>query len=126
MNTAEVAANMNLPQRTVAWWVSEGLLRPEGAGRGRRLPASWTEKDLRELRQLIRLRSAGVSMQALRDCMEYLREALGQNPASTGTFFVFGVGRRGPTSLVKVCEEGEAFELLRQGQGQMVLPVFVE
>ena len=123
MTTKEAAQVVDIPHQTVSYWLRQGLLRPAGALRGRRNPAEWSPKDLHELRTLVRLRAAGLSLQGLREATGFLRNELHHNPLSSGQFFVFGTARGKPTHLVKVCAGGEAIECLRDGRGQMVMPV---
>ena len=63
LTSADAAAALGLPYRTLMGWVESGLLEPElapGPYRdGHKRPARlWTEKNLREAAVLIRLRRA--------------------------------------------------------------------
>lgn len=125
MNAYEVAGQVRVPYRTLMNWVENGLLTPEGAGRGHRHPTTWHPKDLREASVLAALRRAGFSMQRLRQALDYLK-SLGHNPMSTGRFIVVRGGRGHPRELIKICEDGqEALALIRE-QGQMLLPLLPE
>ncbi len=123
LTTYDVADLTGVPYRTVARWASEGLVTPAGGGR-QRIEWVWQPKHVREVSIIHGLRSAGLSMQKVRDCFEYLRRRLGQNPASTGRFLVVR-GRTGrPRDLVKLCDSGEAIALLnRRTRGQLVFPI---
>ena len=124
LTSADAAAALGLPYRTLMGWVESGLLEPElapGPYRdGHKRPARvWAEKNLREAAVLIRLRRALVPLRQIRAAMEHLR-ACGQNPFSTGKFLVMGNPRR-PGSVIKVCDSGELRDLI--ALGQFVLPL---
>lgn len=121
--TKQVAILVGVPRRTLAHWVSLGLLNPEGARRGRRNPALWHAKDIREATVLAACRLAGYSLQKLRGAAEYLK-SIGHNPFSTGDFVVVSTGDGEPGELIKICTDGEALALIRQpGQVIMALPI---
>ena len=119
---AQAAEVVACPYRTLMYWVEEGLLNPEGACRGRRYPTTWHPKDMREASMLAALRRAGFSLQKLKEAVAYLR-SLGQNPMSTGKFIVIRLEGGPPSELIKLCETGEAIELL-QRPGQLVMPLW--
>ena len=121
--TAAQAAELSeTPYRTIMRWAVQGLLNPEGAGRGRRYPTIWRDKDIREASVLVGLRRAGFSLPRLREAISYLR-SLGQNPMSTGRFLAVRNGDGHPSELIKFCNTGEAVALLQQ-PGQLVLPLW--
>ena len=119
---AQVAELIKTPYRTVMQWVQYGLLSPERANAGRRIPTVWAEKDVREASILVALRRAGFSLQRLRQAIDYLR-TLGHNPMSTGQFLAVRTGDGHPSELLKFCNTGEAIALLQQ-PGQLVLPLW--
>jgi DNA-binding transcriptional MerR regulator len=103
-------------------WVQYGLLHPEGANRGRRYTTTWREKDAREASILAALRTAGFSLQRLRQAIDYLRD-LGHNPMSTGEFIVIRRSGGEPADVIKITDSGEAIPLLRD-RGQLVMPLW--
>ena len=119
IDTYEAARIVGLPYGTVTRWVREGLIAPEGYKNRQRSPILWGPKDLRELQVLSQLRKT-LSLQSLREAVKFLREDLGHNPLSTGSFAVIeGTARK--RRLVKICEEGEIVELLGKHKGQLLL-----
>ena len=119
---AQVAKLTGTPYRTLMQWVQYGLLSPERAMAGRRVPTVWHDKDVREASVLVALRRAGFSLQRLRDAISYLR-SLGQNPMSDGDFIAVRNGDGHPSELLKFCDTGEAVALLQE-PGQLVLPLW--
>ncbi len=115
----EVAELTGTPYGSLMYWVKEHLLNPEGARAGRRRATIWHDKDLREAAILNGLRRAGLSLQQLRRAIEYLR-SVGHNPLSTGQFLVVSNQDGEPQDVIKLCDEGEAIDLLKQ-PGQLVL-----
>ena len=122
-NSTEAAQIAGVPYPTLMRWVEQGLIRPQSWPGKQRGEVEWSDKNVREASILGALRKCGFSMQKLRDILAYLRR-LGHNPFSTGRFLVC-MNRMGqPESLVKICDDGEAFELMRDGRGQMLLPLW--
>lgn len=117
--TKEVSAISGVPVRTISRWVEGGVIRPTGYRGRRRTPIPWTEKEVREICILAKLRET-LSMQSLRDAMNYLRDELGFNPLSTGSFAVIDAKEK---RLVRVCSQNEAIEISGKNRGQLLLPL---
>ena len=117
--TKEVAELAGVPVRTLSSWVEGGIIRPEGYIGRHRTPIPWTEKEVREVCILAQLRKT-LSMQSLREAMDYLRDELGHNPLSTGSFAVIDAKKK---RLVKICGQNEAIEIIGKTQGQLLLPL---
>lgn len=123
--TPEQAAQLTgVPYRTLHRWITDGLIRPKYRRANiRKRDIELTTKDVREISILCALRRGGLSMQTLRDVLDYLR-SIGHNPMSTGQFIAI-MGKSGkPADLVKICTTGEALELIGQCRGQLVLPIW--
>jgi len=117
----QAAAEVGFPYTTVARWVQEGVIRAQGYIGIQGKPVRLSEKQMRELRILAQLRGV-LPMQQLKKTLRYLREDLKHNPLSTGRFFVVG----GPPSsrhLIKICNTGEAIELIGKDRGQLMVPL---
>lgn len=118
--TMQIAAKrIGLPYRTLARWIESGLVRPKSYKGQRGVLVSLLDKELRELRQLAQLRGI-LSMQELRRAIRFLREDLKHNPLSSGRFFVIG-GPPARRRLFKICDSGEAIELIGKNQGQLLM-----
>ena len=118
------AKALDIPAMTVSTWVKAGLVKPVGEYRGRRgARVNLGPKQLRELENIRRLRTTGLTMKDLRLAMKYLR-GIGHNPFSSGQFFVLteGTARR---RLVKLCDGDTAIELIGKRKGQMMIPAFL-
>ncbi len=114
MTLIEAAACIGVPQSTLTRWIQQGMVCPPGYVGRQRVEVDVTPKVLRELSVIAQLRRAGVSFQALRKVAKRLR-AMKQNPFSSGRFVVLKGGE-----LVKLCEAGEAVELIKH-PGQIVV-----
>jgi len=118
--SAEVARETGTRIRTLQRWVERGFVSPDRDPKKNR-DLRWNPKHLREARVLAGLRSMGVSNQQLHKAIARL-VAAGHNPTSTGRFLVqlrrdrLGNPRGGVASLVKVCDEGDALDLMRGGR----------
>lgn len=116
----QVAGLLNVPYRSLMRWVVDGLVEPYAIGRGN--PARlWSEKHVREVRIIARLRGEGVSMQKLKKVAEFLR-ARGDNPFSSGEFLVLEPGGE----MVKVYASGEIVELLKNPGQRLLLVMGLE
>ncbi len=118
----EAARMVCVPYPTVARWIQQGLIRPRGYSHRQAIKVRLGSKEMQELWTLARLRGL-LSLQQLRKAMKYLREELKHNPLSTGRFFVVG----GPPlrrRLIKICDTGEAIELIGKNKGQLMIPLF--
>lgn len=126
LSTIEVARECGANLRTVQRWVSRGFVVPESSNDG---SFRWGAKHRREARVLACLRQLGVSNQRLRKVVTRLKDE-GHNPTSTGQFLVAlrpRAGGKAPRidSLIKVCGEGEALDLLRGGRVASLFPLGV-
>lgn len=118
----EVAQMAGVQYRTLMYWVAFGLLNPVNARAGKRKDTIWIDKDVREASMLNCLRRAGFSLQRLRQAMDYLR-SINHNPLSTGDFIVVRTREGEPQDVIKICDSGEAFQLLHHVE-QLVMPLW--
>ncbi|MBN1572537.1 MAG: MerR family transcriptional regulator [Deltaproteobacteria bacterium] len=119
---AEAARILNIPYRTLMRWSEGGLINVEGGGyRGK--GTLWTELNIREASVIYALRTARLSLQKIRDIMEYLK-SLGENPMSSGDFLVVKGEDGEPREIIKFVSTGEAISLLKRTRGQLVLPLW--
>lgn len=72
--TPDVAAALQLDQRTLLHWATEGLVRPTPERSGKRPPLLWSERDVWETR-IVRelLRGYGMNMPSVLRIMEEIR-----------------------------------------------------
>jgi len=124
MGLRTAARRLDIPPMTVSRWIKAGLVRPKMDKSGYRPKIYIGQKELRELENLRRLRNCGLSLQELRKAMTYLR-GIGHNPLSTGRFFVLAHDGQRRKRLVKLCESGEALDLIGKRQGQLMIPAFL-
>jgi DNA-binding transcriptional MerR regulator len=114
-----VAAQLNIPYRTLMYWVETGLIRPHTYSGRRRTPVRFSDKDVKEIGRLAQLRRY-LRGQSLRDVLNTLRE-MGHNPLSQGDFLVLE-NRKGQRNVIKIMHNNEAIELLHaQPTGQLRL-----
>lgn len=111
LTQAEAADKLDMPQCKVSRWIQAGLVEVERTEKNR---TPLTEKHIRELRTVKRLRGRGVTLQALRNAAHNLREHHGLNPFSTGEFAVVN------GEIVRA-EDGEAPEFVSRHPGQLLL-----
>jgi DNA-binding transcriptional MerR regulator len=104
-----VAAHLNIPYRTLMYWVETGLIRPHTYSGRRRTPVKFSDKDVKEIGRLAQLRRY-LRGQSLRDVLNTLRE-MGHNPLSQGDFLVLE-NRKGQRNVIKIMYNNEAIELL--------------
>jgi DNA-binding transcriptional MerR regulator len=107
----QVCAIVGITYRQLDYWARTDLVRPsvcEANGSGTQRLYSY--HDLLELKVVKRLLDAGVSLQAARKAIEYLRGRLGEDVASA--HLVLDGGR---TVLVRTGDQ--IIDLLRDGQG---------
>jgi len=118
--TSEDAAKLlGIPYRSLMHWVEYQLVEPYRAGNRQRAPRLWSEKHIREARVIKTLRDDGVSMQAVKRAMDYLRRE-GYNPFSTGKFLALNRG----AEVIHLRDEEDAISLLKE-PGQRLL-LFVD
>ncbi len=107
----QVCKIVGITYRQLDYWARTNLIRPSiadahGSGSQRR----YSYRDLVELKVIKSLLDAGVSLQSARRAIEYLRENLGEEMASTKLVL------NGPGSVL-VRSDGELVDLMRKGQG---------
>ena len=86
--TLKALANRHsIPYSTLAGWIERGLIESQGRTGRSGAAVVLSEKNVKELENLIRLRKGGLSLQRARHLMEDLR-ATGYNPLSKGLFVV--------------------------------------
>ena len=113
-----VARETGIPYRTLMDWVEKGLIAPIVQRQGGRKRFLFTEENVREALIIKQLREY-ISLQQIRLALADLRE-MGQNPLAGGDFFVVR-NVRGERTIIKVCGEDEAIELLRKDPKQIEL-----
>ncbi len=104
-----VAAQLNIPYRTLMYWVETGLISPHTYSGRRRTPVRFSDKDVKEIGRLAQLRRY-LRGQTLRDVLNTLRE-MGHNPLSQGDFLVLQ-NRKGQRNVIKIMHNNEAIQLL--------------
>ncbi|HEX5615447.1 MAG TPA: MerR family transcriptional regulator [Acidimicrobiia bacterium] len=107
----QVCSIVGITYRQLDYWARTDLVRPsvcEAAGSGTQRLYSYT--DLVELKVVKRLLDAGISLQAARKAIEYLREQLGEDLAAA--HLVLDGSR-----TVLAMSGDQVIDLLREGQG---------
>lgn len=122
--SVEVSKMIGVPYRTLMSWIEERLINPAcQEGGERRKKIRFAPKDVREASILAGLRANRLSMQQLRESLDYLR-SIGHNPMSTGDFLVIK-GRDGkPKDLLKFCTSGEVLDIMKGRYGPLVMSVW--
>lgn len=114
-----VAAQLDIPYRTLMYWVETGLIQPHSYSGRRRTPVQFSDKDVKEIGRLAQLRRY-LRGQSLRDVLNKLRE-MGHNPLSQGDFLVLE-NRKGQRNVIKIMYNNEAIQLLHaQSDSQLRL-----
>jgi len=113
-----VARETGIPYRTLMDWVGKGLIDPLVQRQGGRKRFLFTEENVREALIIKQLREY-ISLQKIRMALADLRE-MGQNPLAGGDFFVVR-NVRGERTIIKVCDEDKAIELLKENPKQIEL-----
>jgi DNA-binding transcriptional MerR regulator len=114
----QVCEIVGITYRQLDYWARTNLIRPsiadaKGSGSQRR----YSYLDLVELKVIKSLLDGGVSLQAARHGVEYLRTKFGEDLASS-TFVISG------DRPILVTTDGELVDVVRQGQGVLnVLPL---
>ena len=102
---------VGITYRQLDYWARTDLIRPSIAdARGSGSQRRYSYRDLVDLKVIKSLLDAGVSLQSARRAIEYLRENLGEEMASTKLVL------NGPGSVL-VRNDGELVDLMRKGQG---------
>jgi DNA-binding transcriptional MerR regulator len=118
MTLKNLAKKHKIPYSSLARWVEQGLIEPQGRTGRSGSVVVLNEKNIREIENLIRLRQGGLPMQRARHLMEDLRAA-GYNPLSKGLFVVIGK-RHG--RVLRISEDlKSAREVLGPHRGQAVM-----
>ena len=113
-----VAKETGIPYRTLMDWVGKGLIDPLVQRQGGRKRFLFTEENVREALIIKQLREY-ISLQKIRMALADLRE-MGQNPLAGGDFFVVR-NVRGERTIIKICDEDKAIELLKENPKQIEL-----
>jgi DNA-binding transcriptional MerR regulator len=107
----QVCKIVGITYRQLDYWARTNLIRPSIAdARGSGSQRRYSYRDLVELKVIKSLLDAGVSLQSARRAIEYLRDNLGEEMASTKLVL------NGPGSVL-VRNDGELVDLMRKGQG---------
>jgi DNA-binding transcriptional MerR regulator len=114
----EIAKQERVPYSTLAGWIERGLVEPSHRTGKSGAVVLLDEKNILELKNLIRLRKSGLSLQRARHLMEDLRAA-GYNPLSEGIFIV--LDRRKGRVLRISTDKRAAREVLGPHKGQYVM-----
>src|SRR5579875_2266831 len=117
-NLKEIAKQEEVPYSTLAGWIERGLIEPSHRTGKSGAAVILNGKNVIELKNLIRLRKGGLSLQRARHLMEDLRAA-GYNPLSQGVFVVLD-RRRGRVLRIST-DKKAAREVLGPHQGQYVM-----
>ncbi len=107
----QVCKIVGITYRQLDYWARTDLIRPSIAdARGSGTQRRYSYRDLVELKVIKSLLDAGVSLQLARKGIEYLRQNLGEDIASTSLVL------NGPNSML-AHNDGEVIDLMRKGQG---------
>jgi len=107
----QVCKIVGITYRQLDYWARTDLIRPSIAdARGSGTQRRYSYRDLVELKVIKSLLDAGVSLQLARKGIEYLRQNLGDDLASTSLVL------NGPNSML-ARNDGEVIDLMRKGQG---------
>mgnify|MGYP001370447136 CR=1 FL=1 len=125
LTTKQVADRFRIPLRTLQRWIEGRLVEPKQVAAAGN-PFIFDDKNLREVSVIQSLREAGCSMQEVKAAARYLR-SIGHNPYSTGQFLVMSRKKGKGRQIIKLVQgESQAFELLREHQGQALLMLALE
>jgi hypothetical protein len=83
----DISRAEKVPYSTIAGWIGRGLIEPSHRAGRSGATITLDDKNVIELKNLIRLRKGGLPLQRARHLMEDLRAA-GYNPLSRGIFIV--------------------------------------
>lgn len=114
----QIARQERVPYSTLGSWVERGLIEPSHRPGKSGAAVVLGDKNVLELRNLIRLRKSGLSLQRARHLIEDLRAA-GYNPLSQGIFIV--LDRRKGRVLRISRDRKAAREVLGPHQGQYAM-----
>lgn len=114
----ELAQQEKVPYSTVAGWIERGLIAPSHRIGKSGAAVLLDDKNVVELKNLIRLRKGGLSLQRARHLMEDL-QAAGYNPLSQGIFIVLDQ-RKGRVLRISR-DKKSAREVMGPHMGQYVI-----
>src|SRR5688500_2515533 len=114
----QVCNIVGISYRQLDYWARTDLIRPSVAdARGSGTQRLYSYRDLVELKVIKHLLDAGISLRTARKAIEYLREHLGEELASSSLVI------NGSRSVLARSGE-EVVDLVRQGQGVLnILPL---
>src|SRR5262249_61484862 len=115
MTLNDLAKKHKIPYSSLARWVEQGLIEPQGRTGRSGSVVVLNKKNIREIENLVGLQKGGLSMQRARYLMEDLRAA-GYNPLSKGVFVV--IGMRHAWELRISGDQKAARESVRAHKGQ--------
>ena len=118
----EVAKLLGVNYRSLMRLQEQRLIDVGGGGQHGK-STLWTPKNIQEASVIFNLRAARVSLQKIRETMEWLREQ-GHNPFSSGEFVVISSKSGQPRDIIKFVDKDTAFSIMGSGKGQMVLPIW--
>jgi DNA-binding transcriptional MerR regulator len=114
----EIAKEEKVPYSTLAGWIERELIEPSHRTGKSGAAVVLNDKNVSELKNLIRLRKGGLSLQRARHLMEDLRAA-GYNPLSQGVFIVLDGWKR---RVLRISTDKRAArEILGPHKGQYVM-----
>ncbi len=117
-NLKEIAKHEKVPYSTLAGWIQRGLIEPSHRTGKSGAVVVLNDKNVVELKNLIRLRKGGLSLQRARHLMEDLRAA-GYNPLSRGMFVVL---ERKKGRVLRISgDRARAREVMGPNKGQYAL-----
>lgn len=119
MTSDQVAERIGVPYRSLMHWVEGELVQPFSSGNHKRAARLWSERHIREARWIHVLRAEGVSVEAVKKAMDFLRENDGDNPQITGLFLVMDRA----ADVVRVCHGSQEMSCLRQPGHRLLLCV---
>jgi len=120
---SELARRTGVPYVTLYDWLRKGVIKPEEHRDWGLISKArvFTDKTVREVKILRKLRKVGFSLQKIREASKILK-SYGHNPFSSGTFIA--VTRKGkPISLIKI-KDGKVIELVGKYKGELLLPLW--
>ena len=122
MPGTEVAKMLGVNYRSLMRLQEQRLIDVGGGGQHGRATL-WTPKNIQEASVIFNLRAARVSLQKIRETMDWLRDQ-GHNPFSSGEFVVISSKSGHPRDIIKFVDKDVAFSIMGNGKGQMVLPIW--
>ena len=107
----QVCQIVGITYRQLDYWARTDLVRPSLAeARGSGTKRAYSYRDLVVLKVIKDLLDAGLSLQAIRQAIDYLRRELGTDVAAARLVI-------SPSSVALIHGDGDIIDLLRRGQG---------